>query len=100
MHDLSDLNALYNFQDTIILCEIFENRAENMLQKFKFNPRKCSPASTLSGAIHKDMSKAMICFPTKIEMAELLEKNINRRNKRCQIICKKYKSKNSLLNKK
>ena len=84
MQDLSDLNALYNFQNTIILGEIFENRAKNMLQKFKFNPRKSSSASTLSGAIHRDLSKAITCFLTKEEIVELLEKNINRRNKCCQ----------------
>ena len=76
MQNVSDLNALYNFQDTIILCEIFENRAEKMLQKFKFNPRKCSSASTLSGAIQRYMSKAIICFPTKVEIVELLEKTL------------------------
>ena len=52
MPNLSDLNALYNFQDTIILAETFENRTQSMQEKFKFNPRKCSSASTLSGAIH------------------------------------------------
>ena len=70
MEILSDLNALYNFQDTIALCEIFENRAENLQQKFKFNPRKCSYASTLSGAIQGDMSKVII---SKID--ELMEKH-------------------------
>ena len=70
MQTLSDLNALYNFQDTIIICEIFENR------KFKFNSRKCSSASTLSGAIHRDMSKVIISFPTKIEIVELMEKTL------------------------
>ena len=30
MCSLFVLNALYNFQDTIILAEIFENRAKNM----------------------------------------------------------------------
>ena len=34
MCTLSDLNALYNFQDTIILTGIFENKTENMQQKF------------------------------------------------------------------
>ena len=84
MKTLSDLNALYNFQDTIILCEIFENRAENMNQKFKFNPRKWSPASRLSGAIHRYMSKVIISFPTNIKIVELMEKNFDRRYKYCQ----------------
>ena len=34
--DLSDIN---NFQDTILLCEIFENRAKEMMKKFMYNPR-------------------------------------------------------------
>ena len=34
MSNLSDLNALYNFQDPIILAEIFNNRADIMHQKF------------------------------------------------------------------
>ena len=55
MQILSDLNALYNFQDTLILCEIFENRAKSMYQKFKFNPRKRSAASTSSGTIQRNM---------------------------------------------
>ena len=76
MQELSDLNVLYNFQNTIMFCEIFVNRAENMLQKFKFNPRKCSSASTLSSAIHRDISKAIICFPIKVEIIELLEKTL------------------------
>ena len=80
MQTLSDVNALYNFQDTIILCEIceilFENRAKNMQQKFKFNPRKCSSASTLGGAIHRDMFKVIISFPNKVEIVELMEKTL------------------------
>ena len=47
-----------------------------MHQKFKFNPRKFSSASTLSGAIHRDMPKVIISFPTKIEIAELMEKTL------------------------
>ena len=35
---LSGLNNIYNFQDTIILCKIFENRAREFMQKFLYNP--------------------------------------------------------------
>ena len=31
LKNLSDLNDIYNFQDTIILCKIFENRAKEMM---------------------------------------------------------------------
>ena len=40
LNKLPDLND--NFQDTIILCEVFENRAIEMMQKFPYNPRKCT----------------------------------------------------------
>ena len=73
---LSDLNALYNFQDTIILTEIFENRTENMQQKFKFNPRQCSSASALSGTMQRDMSKVIISLPTNAGRIELMEKTL------------------------
>ena len=60
----------------MILCEIFENRPENMFQKFKFDPHKCSSASTSSGSIHRDMSKVMILYPTNSEIVELMEKTL------------------------
>ena len=31
---LSDLKDIYNFQDKIILCEIFENTAKEVMKKF------------------------------------------------------------------
>ena len=40
LKNLLELNDIYNFQDTIILCEIFENRAREMMRKFSYNPRK------------------------------------------------------------
>ena len=52
LRKLSNLNDIYNFQDTIILCEIFENRAKDMIKKIPYNPRKCPSASSLSGCIH------------------------------------------------
>ena len=76
MSNLSDLNALYNFQDTIILIEIFENNSQKIQEKFNFNLRKCSSAITLSGAIQRDMSKVIISFPTNAHMIELMEKSL------------------------
>ena len=83
MSNISDLNAFYNFQDTIILAEIFENRASIMHQKFGYNSLKCSSASTLSGAIQRHMSKVIISFPTNVDIVELMEKNFDRRNEHC-----------------
>ena len=66
LKNLSDLNNIYNVQDTIILCEIFENRAKKMMKKFRYNPRKCTSASSLSGCIHWYLSKATIVLPTQV----------------------------------
>ena len=47
-----------------------------MQEKFKFNPRKCSSASTLSGAIQRDMPKVIISFPTNANVIKLMEKTL------------------------
>ena len=44
MENLGEPNKLYNFQDTIILCEILESQASFLSKKFKFNPRKFKSA--------------------------------------------------------
>ena len=76
MSNLSGLNALYNFQNTIILAEIFENRASIMHEKFGYNPFRCSSTSTLSGAIQRHTSKVIISFPTNAGIIELMEKTL------------------------
>ena len=72
---LSELNDIYTFQDTIILWEIFENRATQMSKKFPFNPCRCTSAST-SGCIHRYLSKVIISFPTNSQTHELFEKTL------------------------
>ena len=34
---LSELNNICNFQDTFILCEIFENKTREMMLRFPYN---------------------------------------------------------------
>ena len=74
LNKLSDLND--NFQDTIILCEVFENRAIEMMQKFPYNPRKCTSASSHSGCIHRFSLKAIIALPTRAEIVDLFEQTL------------------------
>ena len=70
---LGDLNKIYNFQDTTILCEIFEQRA-NLLQKlFKYNPRKCNSASGFSGCVQRLKSKCCIALPVDAEIIRVFE---------------------------
>ena len=76
MRNLGDMNDLYDVQDVIILCEITENRFEQMYQKFGFNPRKCNSASTSSGCIQRETSKVIITLPTNFEHAAIFEKTL------------------------
>ena len=76
MRNLGDMNDLYNVQDVILLCEIIENRFQQMQDKFGYNPRKSSSASTLSGCVQRDLSKVMIALPTEIEHAEVFERSL------------------------
>ena len=76
MRNLGDMNDLYNFQDVTLLCEIIENRFQQMQEKFGFNPRKTNSASTLSGCVQRDVSKVIIALPTNFEHAEVFEKSL------------------------
>ena len=51
---LGDLNRIYNFQNTLILCEIFKQRACQLEKLFKYNPRKCNSASSFSGYVQRN----------------------------------------------
>ena len=76
MENLGKLNMLYNFQDAIILCEIFESRATCLNKNFKFNPRKCNSANFFSGHVHRDKSKCIIWFQIDAETVKIFEKTL------------------------
>ena len=59
LKSLGEINKISNFQDTIILCEIFEQRPEHLKKLFKYNPHKCNSASSFSGCVHRDVSKCI-----------------------------------------
>ena len=71
-----DLNRIYNFQDTAILCEIFEERASLLQKLFKFNARKCNSASSFSGCTERMKSKCCIALPTDAEIIRVFEKTL------------------------
>ena len=73
---LGDMNCICNFQDTLILCEIFEQRANMLEKRFKFNPRKCNSANSFSGYFHRNKSKCAIVMPTDPEMIRVFEKTL------------------------
>ena len=76
LKNLDELNKIYNFQDTIILCEIFEQRSEHLKTLFKYNPCKYNSASSFSGCVHRDVSKCMIAFPTDAEHVRVFKKTL------------------------
>ena len=76
LENLGELNKLYNFQDTIILAEVLEQRSTHLQKLFKFNPRKCNSASSFSGCVHRDKSKCLTAVPTKAEDVILFEKTL------------------------
>ena len=76
MHNLGDMNDLYNAQDVILLCEIIENRFQLMQEENGYNPRKCNSASTLSGCIEREMSKVITALPISNEVVDIFEKTL------------------------
>ena len=74
MWNLSDMNNLYNSQDTCLLCEIFENGFEIMQKMYGFNPRRCNALRTFSGCIERELSKVVIALPTNIDGVKMFEK--------------------------
>ena len=73
---LGDMKRIYNFQDTLILCEIFEQRASFLEKLFSFNPRKSNSASSFSGTVHRNKSKCNIVMPTNSEQIRVFEKTL------------------------
>ena len=76
LKNLGELNKLYNFQDTIILCETLENRSLQLQKLFKYNPRKCNSASSFSGCVHRCKSKCLIALPTEADHVRVFEKTL------------------------
>ena len=73
---LGDLNRINNFQDTAILCEIFEQRSTLLQKLFKYNAKKCNSASSFSGCVHRLKSKWCIALQTDAEIVRVFEKTL------------------------
>ena len=73
---LEDLNRIYNFQDTAILCEMFEQRASLLQKLFKFKHRKCNSASSFSSCVQRFKSKCCIALETDAEVIRVFEKTL------------------------
>ena len=76
LSNLGELNQIYNFQDTIRLCEIFQQRSCLFQKMFKYNPRKCNSASSFSVCVHRNKSKCCIALPTSAEHVRAFEQTL------------------------
>ena len=76
MRNLGDLNDLYSTQDFILLTENIQSRYRAIQNTYGFNPRKCNSASSMSGCIEREMSKAILTLPTKYEHVEIFEQTV------------------------
>ena len=76
LETLRDMNKICNIQDTLILCEIFEQRSILQEKLFKFNPRKCNSASSFSGCIQRNKSKCNIVLPTDVKKIRVFENTL------------------------
>ena len=76
LKDFGELNKIYNFQDTIIFFEIFEQRSMHLQKLFKYNLQKCNSASSFSGCVHRDKSKCCIALPTDAEHVRVFERTL------------------------
>ena len=74
--EISKINKIYDFQDTIILCQIFEQRSEQLQRLFRYSPRKCNSASSFSGCAQRDQSKCLIAHPNEAEHVRVFEKTL------------------------
>ena len=78
LKNLGELNKLYSFQDTIYLCEIFENCSFQLQKLFKYNPQKYNSAISCSGCVHRGRRKCLIALPTEAEHVWVFEKTLIR----------------------
>ena len=67
---------MYNFQDNVILVEIFERRSTELQKIFRCNPRKCNSANSFSGCVHRDRSKCLITLQTGAEDVLLFKRTL------------------------
>ena len=56
MRNIGYRNNLYNIQDNIILCKIFQGHVTLVHKRHGFDPRQCNSVSTLSNCIQRDVS--------------------------------------------
>ena len=78
LQNLGELNKIYNFQDTIIVCEMFEQCCGLLQETFTYNPHNCNSASSFSGCVQRDKSKCCIVLPTKAHHVWLFGKTLIR----------------------
>ena len=75
LKNFGELNKIYNFQDTIILCKIFEQHSMHKQKPFKYNPPKCISTSLFSGSVLGTKASVVSHFLLTLNELESLKKH-------------------------
>ena len=74
LKNLRELSQIYNFQDTIILCEIFERRSEKFQEIFKFNPKNVIAQVHFLVVLIETKVSVVLLFLQTLDMSGSLKK--------------------------
>ena len=76
LNNLGELNQICNFQDTIILCEIFERRSTKFQEMFKFNPKNAIVLVALAAVLIGTKVSVVLFFLQMLNMSQYLKKQL------------------------
>ena len=74
IRNVGEVNDIYNAEDVILPCEIFENRASFIHEIYGISARSCNSATSLNGCINRNKSKLIIALPTNQNIIQYFEK--------------------------
>ena len=74
LKNLGELSQIYNFQDTIILCEIFERRSAKFQEIFKFNPKNVIAQVHFLVVLIETKVSVVLLFLQTLDMSGSLQK--------------------------
>ena len=78
LETLGDLNRIYNFQDTTIICETCESRSALLQKLFKYDPKKCNSTSSFSGFVHRLKVNVELFYQLMQKPLEFLKNSFRR----------------------
>lgn len=75
LSSFGELNQIYNFQDTIILCKIFEQRSDMLKKIFQYNLENAIPQVAFLVVSTETKVSVVLCSLQTLSMSEHLKKH-------------------------